>query len=215
MSDELRRSDRNVERLDYAVLGSTGERVARVSSASSLNETFDIELSEDAAHHDFPLTNRSSSESTLTPGSSDTGSQDVTLTADSPEFHSATQLSPFVESTTNSFVSLPNPSQISHPVNLLSNVSGPLSTHWQLVEPPSMLSNVNHQLLDALTEIDNTLTMAAEDAKATYTRINLIVEDLNDFMDEHSMHDPYITVEDIDTRIKHVEEVRSTFRELQ
>ena len=77
-----------------------------------------------------------------------------------------------------------------------------------------MFRNVDHQLLDALNEIKDTVTMATEDANGTYTKINLLVEDLNDYMDEHSMHDSYITVEDIDKCIKHVEEVRSRFREL-
>ena len=93
MSDELRRSERSVDRLDYALLGSTGERVIVSTSSSQVSATVNlpidvpeaeesskpsvkeptfldrIQLPSDTEDRDSVTSGESSSESTITASS--------------------------------------------------------------------------------------------------------------------------------------------------
>ena len=191
MSGDSRHSERSVERIDYAILHSTGDRVVQISD--NLTSTADnqppTELQEspepsvdDTTHLDrIELTSdtedqqsvSSNESSTITPASSDTSSHDITLTPDRITLIPDSHTSP---STT------------------------------------ANRSDLNSQLVDALDEIKDTYEMT--EVKEIFARINLLVEDLRDYIDENSMHDAYITVEDIDEHTKRVEEMRSRYREL-
>ena len=237
MSDELRRSERSVERLDYARLGATGERVVIAATGQQFVITdnpphnapnTDPQESPEHSVHELTFLDRiqlptdteelsstSSDESTLTPASSDSNPLDTTLIADSPELNLTLQLSPQTSSLSNSPVAIqPNLSQ-SAPV---FETQAELTPRESIPSQPAgcntdLSDNLDDQLLDVLNEINSTVTMSSG-AIELFNQINLLVEDLNDFIDEHSMTDSFITAEDIDERTKRVEQMRSKFREL-
>ena len=232
MSDELRRSERSVPRLDYALLGSTGERIVIAPTTADpphdapateppelrVNETTfrdTIQLPSDTEDLSETSSDESSNESTLTPATSD--SLDVTLTAESTESNLVPQISLQANLATNSATS--SQLDLSQPPLLTSNtadISVPESILSQTTghEPAVLPSSVDTQLLDALDEINDTVRMATEVAADLFNQINLLAEDMNDYIDENSMHDSYITVEDIDERTKRVEGMRTRYREL-
>ena len=250
MSDELRRSERSLVRVDYSVLGSSGGRLviaptsqqAAISQQSattqqsatatnpphnapgtespdlSVNETTfldRIQLPPDTDDQSSTYSDESSNESTLTPASSDSNALDVTLIADSPELNLDLQISPQTNSFTNSSTAQIDCSQATSSANtcLDSSALESISSQPTGHQTTDLFDNLDNQLLNVLDEINNTVAMS-NGAHELSNQINLLVEDLNDFIDEHSMHDAYITAEDIDERTKRVEGMRSKYREL-
>ena len=183
MSDESRPL-RQLPRIDYAVLHSTGAFVVRppvlnqrtiadaslagASSVSqpetlpeaSVEDTF-LDTSEQTASDVVSLaSNESSNESTLTPASSASDLLERTL----------------------------------------------------VYESPRNRSSINEHLFDALTEIEQSVTMG--DQNEIRGKISLLIDDLNDYFDENSMTDEFKTIEDIDESIRRAESARTEYRAL-
>ena len=196
MSDETQRQLRQLPRIDYQALGSTGAVILRTpvnersldaevqdpqqqppSDASAEDVTVNLSEVEVASDEASSVSSaESSTESTLTPASSDLDLLDATLVnRESPEHH--------------------------FPGN---HLQGSLSGS----------SPVDEDLLNALGEIELTVKMASEARHDILSQISLLIEDLNDYFDENSMNALNLSIEDIDTNIQKAERMRSEFREL-
>ena len=180
MSEETQRQLRQVPRINYQILGSTGAVVLRTpfeGSPTASSTSTSVSL------------NDSSSESTLTPASSENDLLDATLVNESPG-----------DQPLASAPSIPLIDQYPESIDSASSSS-------------PVLSAVNNNLFEALGEIEETFKMT-EGRHEILGKIGLLIDGLNDYIDENSMHGSYVSIEDIDENIRRVESMRTEYRVL-
>ena len=198
MSEETQRELRQVPRIDYQILHSTGAVVLRTpdqsspaaSSTSAPDDTSSVS------------SNESSSESTLTPASSDNDLLDATLVNESLGDQILTS-SPRVP-----LIDQPSVNHLADSSSRIPPVNQP-----SVLEDPFSSSSTGSTFFEVLSEIEGTFKMS-EGQKEILRKINLLIEGLNDYIDENSMNDTYVSIEDIDEKIKRAENMRSEYRKL-
>ena len=195
-------SKRNLPRIDYTILHSDGDIVPKesvttvqASGSSSTNPT-------DSA---VPT-----SSYRISVGDSHSSTTSSELTADNEDLHSS-----FSDSSNESTLT-PSSSDTEFDTTIVADSPSSSSSPVSPGSPNrnSTTHDTDKRLVDVLGEIDRTVNMSEDETKMLQGRINLLIDDLNDFMDENPMTDTSSTVEDVDDCIKRAEDIRTAYREM-